>query len=203
MADDGIERFHPTSGRAAGVVGLALVAVLLAVAALDGAPVWMFGGLAVIGVLVWASMLRPRVQIADDRLELRNMFVDVDIPVGAIEQVAVRQVLAVRAGDRRFVSPAIGRTLRQVVRSGRRGEAAGAGGEERDLVALATASYPDYVEERIRLAAADHRKRLGVTRWSQEQQALALDVRREPARPELGALAVAALVLLVGIVLAL
>jgi hypothetical protein len=109
----------------------------------------------------------------------------------------------VRAGDRRFVSPAIGRTRRQLVRSARRGEAAGSGGEERDLVALATASYPDYVEERIRLAADDHRKRLGVTRWSQEQQALALDVRREPARPELCALAAAALVLLVGIVLAL
>jgi hypothetical protein len=71
------------------------------------------------GVLVWAALLRPRVWATRENLVMRNMLHTVRIPLVAIETVAVRQVLAVTAGERRFVSPAIGRTLRQIVKGPR------------------------------------------------------------------------------------
>jgi hypothetical protein len=204
MVEESIEKFHATGGRLLGVLGLVAALALMVLGAVEGAPVWGVGLVAVIGVLIWASMLRPGVRIVGDRLELRNMFVTLGVPLGAIEDVAVRRFLALRAGDRRFVSPAIGRTLRQTTRPAKRDQPGGGpDGEGRDLVALAARSYPDFVEARIRTAAADHRTRLGIKGWSDEQRALADDVRTDLAWPEIGALAVAVLVLLVGIVLAL
>ena len=114
----------------------------------------------------------------------------------------MRRVLAVRAGERRFVSPAISRSLRQTMRPKKRDQLGATGDEARDLVALAARSYPDYVEQRIRDAASDHRDRLGIKGWSDDQEALASDVRVDPSWPELGALVVAVLILVVGIVLA-
>jgi hypothetical protein len=199
VTEESVETFRPTSGRVFGVIGLLGVVVLLVLGVVEGFPVWVLGLVATIGVLVWSAMLRPGVRIVGDKLELRDMFRTSAVPLAAIEDVAVRRVLVVRAGERRFVSPAIGRTLRQTMRSQ---PTSGAPTDGRDLVALAASSYPDYVEGRIRTAAADHRARLGIRAWSDEQQALARDVRREPAWPELGVLAVALLVSLVGIVLA-
>lgn len=190
MADAKTETFHPTNGRVVGVLGLLLVLALLVLGVVEGVPLWVLGLLATAGVLTWASVLRPGVRIAGDELVLRNMFVTVGVPLAAVEQVAVRRVLAVRAGDRRLVSPAISRPLRQTLRSGPRDAVEGT---------LATMSYPDFVEERIRAQAADHRERLGVKAWSVEQQALAEQVRRKLAWPEVAALALAVLLLLTGI----
>ncbi len=183
------ETFQPTNGRVVGVLGLLVVLVLMTLGAIEGYPLWGVGLLAVIGVLTWAAVLRPGVRIADDELVLRNMLMTESVPLGAIEEVAVRRVLAVRAGDRRFVSPAISRSLRQTLRPKKSDQP--------------VPSYPDFVEERIRTAAADHRARLGIRGLSDEQEALARQARREPAWPELGALAVAVMLLLVGLVLAL
>ncbi len=204
MAAEGIEKFQPTNGRVVGVLGLAAVLVLMTLGAIEGYPMWGVGLLAVVGVLTWAAVLRPGVQIADDKLVLRNMFVTQAVPLGAIEEVAVRRVLVIRAGDRRYVSPVISRSLRQTLRPKRR-DLAGGGlvDEGPDLVALAARSYPDFVEGRIRVAAADHRDRLGIKGLSDQQDALARDVRHDLAWPELGALAVAVLITLVGIVIAL
>ncbi len=152
-----------------------------------------------VAVLTWAAVLRPSVRIVGDELELRNMFFTQAVPLCAIEDVVVRRVLAVRAGERRFVSPAISRTLRQSVRPKKQGGNAG--------LAPAATSYPDFVEERIRSAAQDHRDRLGIRArpmtGSGEQQDPGRVVRTEPAWPELGALALALLVLLAGVVIAL
>lgn len=183
------ETFQPTDGRVMGVLGLLVVLGLLMLATIESFPLWVIGLLTVIGVLTWAAMLRPGVRIAADELVLRNMLVTDAVPLAAIEEVAVGRVLAVRAGDRRFVSPAIGRSLRQTVRP-----------QRSDQIGP---SYPDFVEERIRIAAADHRARLGIKGHSDEQQTLARQVRREPAWPELTVLAVAVMILLVGVVLAL
>ena len=49
-------------------------------------------------------------------LVLRNMLSTIYIPLAAIEEVAVRQVLAVRAGDKRYVCAGVGRTLRQAMK---------------------------------------------------------------------------------------
>lgn len=189
MTAESVEKFQPTSGRVVGVLGLIGVLGLLALGAIEGFPVWAVGLLAVIGVLTWAAVLRPGVLIAGDDLVLRNMFVTQTVPLGAIEEVAVRRVLAIRAGDRRFVSPAISRSLRQTLRPKKSDQP--------------VPSYPDFVEQRIRTAGADHRDRLGIKGWSDEQGALAGAVRRDLAWPELGALTVASLVLLVGLLVAL
>ncbi len=193
MAEETIEKFHPTNGRVVGVLGLIAVLVLLVLGAFEGFPVWTVGLLAVVAVLTWASVLRPSVRIVGDELELRNMFLTQSLPLGAIEEVSVRRVLAVRAGDRRFVSPAISRSLRQTLHPKKR--------KSDDPVALAATSYPDFVEERLRTAAQDHLDRLGIRARSDEQLALVSAVRTEPARLELGALGVTVLVMLVGFVL--
>ena len=75
-------------------------------------------------------------------------------------------------------------------------------GEADQPVALAATSYPDFVEERIRAAAQDHRDRLGIRARSDEQLALAAVVRTDLAWPELCALTAAALILVLGILLA-
>lgn len=200
MTDDRVEKFRPTNGRFVGAVGLVGALAVFVVCLVEDAPLWLLGMTALVAVLVWAAVLRPDVRIVGDELELRNMLLTSGIPLAAIEEVVVRRVLAVRTGDRRFVSPAISRTLRQTMRPKKGAQPAGSDG---DLVALANASYPDFVEQRIRQAAADHRTRLGIRDRSEDQQALADAVRTEPAWPELAALVVSGLVLLVGIVLAL
>lgn len=176
-ADEPVERFHPTSGRIMGTIALVLVAAVVVIGVLDrehGFPMPVVLGAVVFGILVWAAMLRPRVWATGDDLVMRNMLNTAHIPLAAIEQVAVRQVLAVSAGERRFVSPAIGRSFRQTVKSNRKGPQP-----------TATESYPVFVEERISQLADDARTQRGVRRFSEEQVALGADVRTTWAWPEI------------------
>ena len=102
-----------------------------------GAPVaW---GAAFFAIVSYAALLRPAVRVEKGTLVLRNMLDTNVVPLAAVEEVAVRQVLAVRAEEKRYVSPAIGhsfmRTIRpKVARDGRW-----------------RSSYPDYVRDRILL----------------------------------------------------
>ena len=185
-AEEPVERFRPTSGRLLGVVALVLAATVIVVGIVDhdGAlPVTMIAGAVVFGALVWSSMLRPRVWATETDLVMRNMLDTVWIPLAAIETVVVRQVLAVGAGDSRYVSPAIGHTMRQTFKTSH-------GAPRKD----ATESYPVFVEERIYQLAEDARARLGIRRYSDEQVALARSVRRDLAWPEIVVLAVASVV---------
>lgn len=182
--DNQRERFDATSGRVLGVLGV-LVGLALLVPGLVATPVsW---GLASIGLLVvavsWAALLRPAVTIDGDDLVLRGMASSVTIPLAAVEQVAVRQVLAVRAGERRYTCPAVGRGRREMAREDR---GAGSVGDEQ--------SYGKLVEDRIRAAASAARASAGVRIASAEQAALASGVRRHWSPPDL--------VLLVGSVVA-
>ncbi len=119
MADEVVERFRPTSGRVMGSAAVSLVVVVVVIGLLPGdqgiAPYVAWGALFA-GVLAWAAMLRPRLWATTSHLVMRNMLSTISIPLAAIEQVAVRQVCAVRAGDRRFVSPAVGRSIRELRR---------------------------------------------------------------------------------------
>ncbi len=208
MTEARAERFQPTSGRLVGVVGLVLVAVVLVSGVLGGFPVWVLGAVVLVGLLVWASLLRPGVRIEDDALVLRGMFSTTALPLAAVEEVVVSQVLAVRVGERRYVSPAVGHPLRRVVRGTQLGGVGGGapgidgGGDGgRQLVDLAQHAYPSYVQERIRAAAEDHRKRVGVAQYSEEQRALAAQVTRTPAYVEIAAVVVCGLVVGVGLAL--
>lgn len=192
MSHEPVERFRPTSGRILGVVALVIALAVVVIGVVDreagfSAPV--VAAAVVIGVLVWSAMLRPKVWVTQQDLVLRNMLHTVCIPLAAIEQVAVRQVLAVSAGEKRFVSPAIGRNWRQAFRANRAARQP-----------TAVESYPVFVEERIAQLAEDARARSGVTLLSDEQLVLAEGVRRTWAWPEIVALALASLAFVVTLV---
>ncbi len=71
------------------------------------------------------------------------------VPLAAIDEVAVRQVLAVRADEKRYVSPAIGTSFLRTIRP--RTDRSG----EPEL------TYPDYVRDRILHLADGARRRTG------------------------------------------
>ena len=177
MAEQRIERFNAWSDRIGGILGLVVVAAVVVVGAAGvSAPyhpaAYPICGL--IALLVWALLLRPAVSVEGDRLVLRNTFTTVHVPLAAIEQVAVRQWLAVRVGERRFTNASVGRSRRQGARDARKGEDA------------TDRSYGAFVEVRIQKLAEEARTRQGVALHSDEQEALAAGVRRELAWVEIG-----------------
>lgn len=192
-----VEKFNPTGGRVMGYLGVAACLVLLVVGVIDGFALWLMGLILLAGIGFWTTMLRPAVSIVDDDLALRNMVSDLTIPLGAIEEIQVRQVMALRAGDKRYVSSAASRTRRQIVKGSKQPRA-----DKVDLIELAQHSYPEYVRERIAMAAGEHRDRLGIRRNSPEQQALAAGITRRWAWPEIALLGLAAALVVIGIIVA-
>jgi hypothetical protein len=193
-----VEHFAPTGGRVTGILGLVVSAgfVVVWLVDRDNVPAPVGVGALVVGVLMWASLLRPRVSVSSETLYLRNMLETIHIPLAAVDELVVRQVLAVRVGDKRFVSPAVGRKLRKVMRAPRPQPLLGPAvpdamedtvgpTEQREHVAT-NIDYVDHVESRLRelIAAARSRPAVGA-------------VRREPAWPEIGALTLATLLFVV------
>ena len=169
------EKFPPTSGRVLGVLALLLCLGVMVLALVDGAdgfgaPVaW---GAAFAAVLSYAALLRPAVRVEDGDLILRNMLDTNRVPLASVDEVAVRQVLAIRADEKRYVSPAIGHSFMRTVRP----RVARDGQLE--------LSYPDYVRDRILSLADGARRRLG--------QDVPPPVRRLWAWPEIAGLVVTA-----------
>jgi hypothetical protein len=206
LQDDGepvVERFQPTSGRVTGwmavLLGAALV-VAMVVYLDEGFPVWVGGVALLVGVLAWAAMLRPALWATEEHLVMRNLGETVHIRLAAVEELAVRQVLAVRAGDRRFVSTVLGRTRRKAMmsRSGSTSGTSTASGEDGPREGM---PYADWADHRLRELVESARERAGVTAGSEEQRALPDAVRREPALVPLALIAVAALLLVVSVFL--
>jgi hypothetical protein len=194
-----LERFPPTSGRITGIVGLvtaALVLVFALMAGDTGTPLGIAIAAVLGGVLVWAAMLRPALWTTSRDLVLRGMFGVHRVPLAAIETVVVTQVLAVKVGDRRLVSPVVGYTVRQTMKAkvlGANAPTSSAPGP--------TTDHQAFVEERIRHLAQDARDRQGIRKGSPEQQALAADVRHTWAWPEITACTVLVLALVAWLVL--
>lgn len=190
MADEVVEDFGPSSGRITGVLGLIIcigIVVLGVVEYDEGFPaagVWgaLFGA-----VLLWSAMLRPRVRVTAAELRLRNMLTNISVPLAAIEQIVVRQVLSVRAGDNRYISSAVGKSWRQAIKSDKPREPGD------------PAPYPVLVEERLQHLAEEARTKAGITLMSDEQLELAKQARREWAWPEIVLLGFTALGLLVAL----
>ena len=183
---DVVERFHATNGKVSGYLGLASAGLVLflGVRSWDGehGPVVVVA--AVLGaVLVWAALLRPALWATRDHLVMRSMFHTDHVPLGAITKVVVGQVLAVQAGGKRYASPVVAYTARQLLRSGR------ARDRQPDT---AREVYQVFVEERITHLAREHRDPHAET----DEQ-----VRRTWAWPEIAAVAVLAAALLVAVVL--
>jgi hypothetical protein len=190
MPDEVVEDFPPSSGRITGVLGLGMCVaiVVLGVVELDqGFPlavVWaaLFGG-----VVFWVATLRPRVRVTGSELRLRNMLTTISVPLASIEQIVVRQVLSVKVGDHRYISPAVGKSRRQAHKS------------DRSLKPEEDAPYPVLVEERLQHLANEARIKEGITLMSDEQLALANGVRREWAWLEIVLLTFTALGLVVAL----
>ena len=71
----------------------------------------MAWGAAFAAIVSYAALLRPAVRVDAGALVLRNMIDTNVIPLALIDEVVVRQVLVVRADEKRYVSPAIGNSF--------------------------------------------------------------------------------------------
>jgi hypothetical protein len=195
LQDDGeivVERFQPTSGRFSGWAGVLLSAAVLVAMVVyldDGFPAWVGGVALLVGVLSWASMLRPALWVTEEHLVMRNLAETVHVRLAAVEEMVVRQFLAVRAGDRRLVSTVLGRTWRKAMTS-KRAPSPEDGTRE-------GMRYVDWAEQRLRELVDAARDRAGVAAGSEEQRALPDAVRREPALVPLALIAVAAVLMVV------
>lgn len=198
---DDAERFD-TGGRVTGWIGLAasLGVVVVWVASLGHPlPLWVLSGAVLAALLFWSAIIRPRVWASEDMLVLRNMFEDVRIPLAAIEEHAVRQVLAVRAGDKRYVGTGVGRSLAAARAGTAAGTAAGATSEHSSRTR--TIHPADYVETRIAGLTAHARERARIERYSDQQAALAAGVERTPTWLVIAPLLVASVVFVLSILL--
>ncbi len=177
-----VERFHPTSGRPTGILGLVVVAVVLITVVVDqgtGIPPWLVSGCALAATVIWVVLLRPAAWVAGTDLVLRNMLDVRTVPLAAIERVAVGQMLVVVVEGRRYSNAGIGRSRRQSLRDARLGADALPG----------ESSYGAFVETRLAGLSEDARAR--------GEHAGA--VRRQWAWPEITALAVTGLALVVAV----
>jgi hypothetical protein len=153
-----VHRFKPTSGQLIGVVGLAMAGFVVAtVLVTERSLVGLRVGLLALLVawVTWVVLLRPRVVATRETLLLRNALADWHLPLAAVEQARVGTTLHVWVGERRFVSPAIGRSTRSMVtRRGRnvvggavRGDPDQTGAGRAD--AIGDADYATFVEVQI------------------------------------------------------
>ena len=188
MAEERVERFTVWSSRILGGLGLALVIVVVALGIPgvgDTYPPVAYACCGLVAVALWVALIRPEVAVVGDQLVLKNPLSTERVPLAAIEQVVVRHWLTVSAGDRRFTSSAVGRSSRQSLRDDRKGDVTG--------LEIANLSYGAIVERKIDKLADDARMRHGVERYSDEQQTLVDDVRREWARVEIALLGISVL----------
>src|SRR5262249_2232405 len=162
--------------------------------------------LAVLGaVILWMSPVRPRVWGQDHPLVLRNMVSTWYLPLASIEEVAVRQVMAVRAGGQRYVCAGVGRSLREALKGSSadraRGQMRGLRGQLANMNERQPGvNYADFVEIRVQELVNEDRMRRGVKKYSSEADELAKQARREPAWPEIIALVAALVFLVIGII---
>lgn len=190
-------RFRPTSGRIMGSLAVVAALTVVAIAVADRAvvPAPVVAGAVLLGVMGWASMLWPRVSVTAEHLVLRTMVEHQRLPLAAVEELAVRQVLAVRVGDKRYVSTAVGKSWRKAM--------VGDGPSTRKDAdrPITEVAYVDYVEQEIRKRMEHARAVAGVRLLSDEQLALAAGVHRTPAWLPIGLMVAATLGLFAAILL--
>ena len=148
--EETLEWFKPTSGRITGVLARPRGRpwlVVLAVLDRDQAHALPLAlGAVFVGVIAWATMLRPGLAVSPTTLVLRNMLETVHVPLAAIEEMVVRQVLAVRAGGPSLRLAGDREVLAQGADRGQGGGRAEPGPPSR----RSSRSYADFVEARVR-----------------------------------------------------
>jgi hypothetical protein len=217
VATEDVQRFRPTNGRAMGFLGVALcvgVAAVFITSAGTGTAVTATLACAFAALLVWTAMLRPTVSASSGELRMRTMFETVEIPLASIDTVLVRRYLLIRAGGRKYICPAISRSLRKTVRAEMKwgggggnllmpGAALDGGGRSplaQETGADREMAYPDFVEQQIQQLARNDRERRGIEERSEEEYELASQAVRRPALPEIIGLVVLAVAFAVSLV---
>lgn len=163
-----------SGGRAVGVLGLVVIAAVLAysvVLAEFHLATWPLALLA--GVVVWSVLIRPAVVLREHEVELRNVFHTVRIPYVRVRDVEIGQMTRVHVEGTTYVAGAFGRSRGEIRRDTR------APSDAR----LDQHSLGWIIEDRISRRAADARRAAG-------EAAAHPPVRRTWARVELTALAV-------------
>lgn len=171
-----VEQFQPTSGQVTGYGSLLAIGVLLVYVAVDERTLTglrVATGGVFFGVLVWLTVLRPRVTAYPDMLHMQNSVRDVLVPLRAIDEITLGRVLSVWVGDERHVCTGIGASLRRRTPSAVRPDEPG--GEHH-------VDHGEYVADRIRTLVHEARRRAGEERATDERP------RRVWAVPELVAL---------------
>ncbi len=156
--------FKPSNGLAMGFLGIAAAVFVIVLAAVTernivGLRVGLLA--AVVGVLSWMVLLRPRVRVYSDTLLLRNMASDTVLPLARVQTVLVRHTLNVWVDERRYSCAGIGRTSRSMMRASRGG---GSGpGAGLDYVSFVETTIDDLA----RAARRDHQPEPAVQRrWA-------------------------------------
>jgi hypothetical protein len=179
LADE--QRFGPTSGVLIGWIGLVLCAVgVVASLQADRSPDGVGRALAValLGVLIWCYMLRPRVVVGRTTVVLRNAVSEWHVPLASVQAVVVRAVTRIRTADGRYDGVAVGRPVRKMLRDSS-SQPRGPASKPLQKGQIHGDVIPDFVVERI-LHSADSAREFG-----------------QPAGPVTRAWAVPELVLLV------
>jgi hypothetical protein len=162
--------FPPTSGVWSGWFGLVFVAGTITVIAWHGFTplgVRFIVGLVLAGVLIYAFMLRPRIQVRGGAVRLVNPFDVVEIPLPLVRSVLVRSATYVFVDDRRkkYVGVAVGRDPRDLTRSRNGTWIVGRGSEsftgyrrpDGSAPAPVALQVPDILEEWVERLARDAR----------------------------------------------
>jgi hypothetical protein len=133
MAEAKVEqRYGPTSGAitgALGVVGCLVVAVGLPFAQHDVLTARWALGAGAGAVLIWSFMLRPRIIVHPETLELRNPLSSWLVPLAGVEAVQVRAVTRIRTvSGGTYDAVAVGRPIRSLTGRTPRRSVLGVGG---------------------------------------------------------------------------
>lgn len=168
--------FDPTGGRVSGWSGL-VAAVVIVIAGIVGGSAGVVVTGALIGLLAWMVLLRPRVGLRGRTLLLRGVLSTTEIPLGVVTSMTIRQFLVVWIDETRYTNVSLGRPLREV--RPKRGEE------------VPPDPYLEHLMELIRAHQADAK------RWGDDTDG----VRRSWARPEIGAAAVLAVAAVVFVAL--
>lgn len=190
----GAQTFRSPGGVITGGVTVAVTLTLAGFGAFypgAGWPDWLIALMVLIAVLSYLAQIRPAVILGESHLVLRNMLGAVRVPWPAVGEVLVRQIVTVEVGDRVFDCPGVGRSPRQI---------------RRDAALppdhhVTEDSFGLYVETQIRYRADEVRARQGIEEHSDEQAALAAEVRTARAWPEIVLLVAAVAALVVTIAL--
>lgn len=184
MPDRETEWFQSTSSKVWGGVSLVLAVAVMVVAIVDFYLPVLLGAFG-FGLLAYASMLRPKIGLNREDLLIRNMYSSYRIPLPAIDSVAITRTFSVHVLGKTYVSPAIGRSFREISRYDK-GKASGD-------------DYASLVERRIDARIADARAMTGVAHGSDEQVALADSIERHWSLVEVGLLVATVVALVIAV----